>query len=150
MSDPLKGFSSTWEAIKHVGGKVLKGAAKGALIVGAISAAVAFFTPMGWMAGIAGLVGLGGGMTGIVTSGLLLGAAAGGGIGLLSGVGSAGEAVDEAQERAMLQSGQKAELARRERMAAYQEAAMAQRLGAGESISAPNVGYGQAAERGLS
>lgn len=142
----LKGFSSTWEAVKHVGKKTLKGAAKWGMILGIgglVLAGLSMFTPIGILATASSYLF---GTTGIFTSlglaGLTAGAVGGAVIGALKGVGSADEAVQEAEERRILNYDRGSARAQRDMLFNIQAA---QQMAAAQGVSpgALPMGRGQ-------
>ncbi len=95
----LKEFSLTWEGIKHVGSKMLKGIVYGAAILGGLAVIP------GVGAGLVGLLGslvkvgsATGAMAAVTVPALKFGAMVGGILGAVSGISSLGKAIGEREQ----------------------------------------------------
>lgn len=137
----LKSFSPTIETVKHVIKSTIKGAAKWALIGGAVMVGLALLPvgavgvvggllntlTFGASGAIAGALGIGGGTSLLASAGLTgltTGAIGGAVIGGLKGITSADEAVEVAEERKMMAYNNAAMRARSEAMMSAKYAGM--------------------------
>ncbi len=142
----LKSFNTTWEAVKHIGGKALKWAAYGAIALAALS----FIIPIAPTAGILGSIVsvFTGGAQGatwtaaVLTKAMTMGAVAGGMMGAASGVGSLGGALDERKQDCIADYEQAA--VSRQRAAFMQQ--RSQSVGGGGSV-APGAGLGRTTQQ---
>lgn len=134
----LKGFSRPTETVKHVLGKTLKTALKGALIGGMVLGALAL--PVAAIPAVANFITGGFVAQGAASSligywlvgGALAGMGIGGAIGLVSGVNGAHDAVDdEAQDRISKYTRSQQLAANQEMMAINMERLRASKMGGG-------------------
>ncbi len=153
----LKKFNRPLEYAKYVGKSVLKGAVKGALILGALTGVIGMIggaALFAWIPFVGPILGAmaGGGLTaalGGITAGAILGAKTGavlgGGFGLLD----AGDAVDDAEEKCKeiysrneMDQERRTLLAQQRKRGAMQSAQYAQAAGVAPSLGLP-MGLGQ-------
>ncbi len=156
----LGGYSRTWEQAKHVIGKTLKFAAWGAAITGALM----LLSPVGGIASAIGAVsglfgsgtvagGIGSALIKTLVVGAVPGAVIGGALGLAKGIGGAGNAADDEEERRVAAYERREVRNERKEMLAMQRAhqgiALAREAQATGISPGMMFGKGQGSQRGL-